>query len=93
MDHSVIPRAIFTDPQVGIVGLTEKQGIERDHRCWCRPISMELVPRAGAIRDQRGMIKMVADADTNRVLGVSMVGVNAAEVIQRRRWACASERP
>ena len=81
VDHSVIPRAIFTDPQVGIVGLTEKQGIERGHRCWCRPIPMELVPRAGAIRDQRGMIKMVADADTNRVLGVSMVGVNAAEVI------------
>ncbi len=81
VDHSVIPRAIFTDPQVGIVGLTEKQGIERGHRCWCRPTPMELVPRAGAIRDQRGMIKMVADADTNRVLGVSMVGVNAAEVI------------
>ncbi len=81
VDHSVIPRAIFTDPQVGIVGLTEEQGIARGHRCWCRPISMELVPRAGAIRDTRGMIKMVADADTNRVLGVSMVGANAAEVI------------
>jgi mercuric reductase len=81
VDHSVIPRAIFTDPQVGIVGLTEKQGIERGHRCWCRPIPMELVPRAGAIRDQRGMIKMVADADTDKVLGVSMVGANAAEVI------------
>jgi mercuric reductase len=81
VDHSVIPRAIFTDPQVGIVGLTEKHGIERGHRCWCRPIPMELVPRAGAIHDTRGMIKMVADADTNRVLGVSMVGVNAAEVI------------
>jgi mercuric reductase len=81
VDHSVIPRAIFTDPQVGIVGLTEKQGIERGHRCWCRPIPMELVPRAGAIHNTRGMVKMVADADTNRMLGVSMVGVSAAEVI------------
>lgn len=81
VDRSVIPRAIFTDPQVGIVGLTEKQGIERGHRCWCRSIPMELVPRAGVIHNTRGMIKMVADADTNRVLGVSMVGVNAAEVI------------
>ena len=42
---------------------------------------MELVPRAGAIHDTRGIIKMVADADTDKVLGVSMVGVNAAEVI------------
>ena len=81
VDHSVIPRAIFTDPQVGIVGLTEKQGIGRGHRCWCRPIPMELVPRAGVIHNTRGMVKMVADADTNRVLGVSMVGVSAAEVI------------
>jgi mercuric reductase len=81
VDHSVIPRAIFTDPQVGIVGLTEKQGIERGHRCWCRPIPMELVPRAGVIHNTRGMLKMVADADTNRMLGVSMVGVSAAEVI------------
>jgi len=81
VDHSVIPRAIFTDPQVGIVGLTEEQGIARGHRCWCRTLPMELVPRAGAIHDTRGIIKMVADADTDKVLGVSMVGVNAAEVI------------
>ncbi|MDP9410742.1 MAG: mercury(II) reductase [Actinomycetota bacterium] len=81
VDHSVIPRAIFTDPQVGIVGLTEEQGIARGHRCWCRTIPMDLVPRAGAIHDTRGIIKMVADADTGLVLGVSMVGVSAAEVI------------
>ena len=81
VDHSVVPRAIFTDPQVGLVGLTEEEAIARGHRCWCRTIPMELVPRAGAIRDTRGIIKMVADADTDRVLGVSMVGTNAAEVI------------
>ncbi len=81
VDHSVIPRAIFTDPQVGIVGMIEQEGIARGHRCWCRTIPMELVPRAGAVRDTRGIIKMVADADTDRVLGVSMVGQSAAEVI------------
>ncbi len=42
---------------------------------------MEVVPRAGAIRDTRGVIKMVADVDTNEVLGVSMLGATAAEVI------------
>ncbi|MBA3389453.1 MAG: mercury(II) reductase [Rubrobacter sp.] len=87
VDHSVIPRAIFTDPQVGIVGITEEEGIERGHRCWCRTIPMELVPRAGAIRDDRGIIKMVADADTDKVLGVSMVGANAAEVIHEAAMA------
>ncbi|CAN5909917.1 mercury(II) reductase [soil metagenome] len=81
VDHSVIPRAIFTDPQIGIVGVTEEEAIAQGHHCWCRTIPMELVPRAKAIHDTRGIIKMVADADTDKVLGVSMVGANAAEVI------------
>ncbi len=48
---------------------------------------MELVPRAGAIRDTRGIIKMVIDDDTKEVLGVSMVGVNAGEVIHEAAMA------
>lgn len=81
IDHRVIPRAVFTDPQIGVVGLTDEQANARGHRCWCSTIPMTLVPRAGAIRDTRGLIKMVADADTNEVLGVSVVGPNAGEVI------------
>ena len=86
-DGRVIPRAIFTDPQIGIVGITEAQAIAAGHRCWCATIPMELVPRAGAIRDTRGMIKMVANADTEEVLGVSMVGESAAEVIHEAAMA------
>lgn len=81
VDHRVIPRAIFTDPQIGLVGMTEEAAIAAGHRCWCNTIPLTLVPRAGAIRDTRGIIKMVADADTNEVLGVAMVGANAGEVI------------
>jgi mercuric reductase len=81
VDHRVIPRAVFTDPQIGVVGLTDEQAVAAGHRCWCNTVSMELVPRAGAIRDTRGLIKMVADADTNEVLGISMLGQSAAEVI------------
>jgi mercuric reductase len=81
VDHRVVPRAVFSDPQVGVVGLTDAEATAAGHRCWCNTIPLELVPRAGAIRDTRGVIKMVADADTNEVLGVSMLGVNAGEVI------------
>lgn len=81
VDHRVIPRAIFTDPQIGIVGMTDKEAVAAGYECWCNTVPMEYVPRAGAIRDTRGVIKMVADAETNEVLGVSMVGVNAGEVI------------
>ena len=40
---------------------------------------MSMVPRAGAVLDTRGIIKMTADADSNEVLGVAMVGLNAGE--------------
>lgn len=81
VNHRVIPRAIFTDPQIGIVGLTEQEAVQAGHPCWCNTVPMSLVPRAGAIRDTRGLIKMVADDETEEVLGVSMVGRNAGEVI------------
>jgi mercuric reductase len=81
VNHRVIPRTIFTNPQVATVGLTEEEAIDEGHRCWCSVVPMSLVPRAGAIRDTAGMIKMVADRDTDEVLGVSMVGNSAGEVI------------
>ena len=86
-DGRVIPRAIFTDPPIGIVGMTEAEAVAAGHRCWCRPLPMSLVPRAGAIRDTRGVIRMVADADTNEVLGVTMVGASASEVIHEAAMA------
>jgi len=81
VNHTVIPRAIFTDPQVGVVGLSDAEANARGYECDCRIIPMSLVPRAAAVRDTRGVIKMVADRKTKKVLGVSMHGMNAAEVI------------
>lgn len=87
VNHRVIPRVIFTDPEVATVGVTEKAAIAAGHRCWCNTLPMSMVPRAGAIHREEGIIKMVADADTNEVLGVSMVGHNAAEVIHEAAMA------
>lgn len=82
VNHRVIPRAIFTDPQVGVVGLTDEEANESGIVCTCNTIPLTVVPRAGAIRDTRGVIKMVLEAETRRVLGVSMVGADAGEIIQ-----------
>jgi mercuric reductase len=81
VNHRVVPRTIFTDPQIATVGMTEEEAILAGHDCWCNSVPMSLVPRAGAIRDTRGVIKMVADARTEEVLGVAMVGNSAGEVI------------
>ncbi|GIW42761.1 MAG: mercuric reductase [Candidatus Binatia bacterium] len=87
VDHRVIPRAVFTDPPVATVGMTERQAVAAGHRCWCRALPLSLVPRAGAVHDTRGFIKMVADRDTGEVLGVTMVGRDAPEVIHEAAMA------
>ncbi len=87
VNHRVIPRTIFTDPQIATVGMTEGEAIAAGRNCWCSTVPMEFVPRAGAIRDTAGMIKMVADDDTEEVLGVSMVGNSAGEVIHEAAMA------
>jgi mercuric reductase len=81
VDHRVIPRTIFTDPQVAVVGLTDAEANAHGHHCWCNTLPIRLVPRAGAIRDPRGIAKMVIDVDTEQVLGVSLVMRDAGEVI------------
>ena len=81
VDHRVVPRTIFTDPQVGVVGLTDAEANANGFACSCNTVPIHLVPRAGAVRDERGIIKMVIERDTGKVLGVSMVGRDAGEVI------------
>jgi mercuric reductase len=87
VDHTVIPRAIFTDPQVAVVGLTDEEANAAGMACECNTIPLSVVPRAGTIRDTRGVIKMVLDAPTRRVVGVSMLGMNAGEVIHEAAMA------
>jgi mercuric reductase len=87
VDHSVIPRSIFTDPQVAVVGMTDEEAVAAGIACNCNTIPLSVVPRAGAIRDTRGVIKMVLDGPTRRVVGVSMLGVNAGEVIHEAAMA------
>ncbi len=81
IDFLPVPRAIFTSPQVATVGLTEKEAIENDYNCSCRTVEMSKVPKAEVIRETRGLIKMVADAKTGRVLGVHILADNAADII------------
>ncbi len=87
VDHTVIPRVIFTDPQVAVVGLTDEEAVTKGLVCNCNAIPLSVVPRAGAIRDTRGVIKMVLDDATQRVVGVSMLGTNAGEVIHEAAMA------
>ena len=87
VDHRVIPRTIFTDPQVAVVGMTDVEANGTGIRCWCGTIPLELVPRAGATHQTNGMAKLVINNDTKEVVGVSLVMPNAGEVIHEAAMA------
>ncbi|UZJ46278.1 mercury(II) reductase [Marinimicrobium sp. C6131] len=90
LDLSAMPSVMFTDPQVATVGLTEaeafKQGINADTRC----LALENVPRALVNFDTGGFIKMVAESDSGRLLGVQAVAGEAGELIQTAVMALRS---
>jgi mercuric reductase len=87
VDHRVIARTIFTDPQVAVVGMTDVEANGTGIRCWCGTIPLELVPRAGATHQINGIAKMVINRDTHEVVGVSLVMPNAGEVIHEAAMA------
>src|SRR6266567_3732467 len=76
-----VPKAIFTSPQVASVGLTDQEANEKGYKCTCRTVEMSKVPKAITIRDTRGLIKMVADSKSGRILGVHILAENAADII------------
>lgn len=82
LDLSVMPAVVFTDPQVATVGLSESeaetQGIEVDSRT----LTLDNVPRALANFDMQGFIKLVAERDSGRLLGVQVLAAEGGEMIQ-----------
>ena len=81
-DLSALPKVTFTDPQVASVGLTEAQARAAGHDVIVSRLGMENVPRAIVNKDVRGFIKLIADAETDRLLGAHIVAAEAGEMIQ-----------
>lgn len=81
-DASYIPRITFTDPQIASAGLTEEQARQQGYDVRVSSLPMTYVPRALAARDTRGLIKLVADGATDRLLGAHILAPEAGEMIQ-----------
>lgn len=82
LDLAVVPDVIFTDPQVASVGLTEAQATTLGYHVEVSALSLRHVPRALAARDTRGLIKLVADAGSGRLLGAHVLAAEGGEMIQ-----------
>jgi mercuric reductase len=78
---------VFTRPQLASAGFTEAEALAAGHRCACRVLDLADVPRALANRDTRGVVKLVADADTGQVLGVHAAAEAAGEIMLAATYA------
>ncbi len=81
IDINSVPSAVFTFPEAARVGLTDKEANSNGIKCACQPVMFKDLAKAGIIKDTRGLIKMVINANTKRILGVEIVGENAADLI------------
>src|SRR3546814_11619239 len=77
-----MPAVVFTDPQVASVGLTEDRARWAGHDVKTSVLPLDQVPRALAARDARGLIKLVADARTDRLPGAHILAPEGADSIQ-----------
>lgn len=81
IDYNLIPGVVYTWPEVASVGQTEEQLKEAGKKYKSGSFSFKASGRAKASGDTDGFIKVLADADTDEILGVHMIGPRAADMI------------
>jgi glutathione reductase (NADPH) len=82
VDHRLVPTAVFSQPEIGTVGLREDEALKLGHaidvyKSGFRPLKYTL-----SGRDERALFKLIVDARTDRVLGCHLFGPDAAEIVQ-----------
>lgn len=82
VDHSCIPSAIFSQPEIGTVGLTEAQAIHDGHDVEIFKSSFRALKGTLSGSPEKTMMKIVVDKATDKVLGVHILGHGAGEMIQ-----------
>ena len=82
IDHTMIPTAVFSQPELGTVGLTEEQARSRYKAIDIYKSSFKPMKHTLSGRDERMLMKLVVDAETDRVLGCHICGPDAGEMAQ-----------
>jgi len=81
MDHNLIPGVVYTWPEVAAVGKTEEQLKAEGTKYKAGSFPFKASGRARASNDTDGFVKVLADANTDEILGVHMIGPRAADMI------------
>jgi dihydrolipoamide dehydrogenase len=91
MDYKVIPACIFTSPEIGSVGFTEEEAVKRGHKVKTGKFPFAANSRANTINETAGFVKAVADASTDALLGLHIIGPQASEIIHVAAMALKME--
>jgi pyruvate/2-oxoglutarate dehydrogenase complex dihydrolipoamide dehydrogenase (E3) component len=89
----LIPFCLFTDPQLARVGLNEREAKSRGIEVRVAKLPMSEVPRAATTGETQGFTKALVDARSDRILGFTMLGVEAGEVVAVVQAAMLAEMP
>jgi mycothione reductase len=81
-DHRYVPSAVFTDPQIATVGLTENQAVAKGFKVSRKIQDYSDVAYGWAMEDTTGIVKLVADRETGQLLGAHIMGHQASSLIQ-----------
>ncbi len=81
LDHQAIPAAVFTDPEIGTVGMTEAEAADAGFDPIVGEMPLRANGRALTLDEREGFVRVVADADTEFLLGAQIVGPEASELV------------
>jgi dihydrolipoamide dehydrogenase len=86
-DWTSIPGIIFTDPEIATAGMSEAEAGAQGHKLKVGKFPFSALGRAMSIRETEGFVKVITDATTKRVLGVTVVGPSASDLISEAMLA------
>jgi dihydrolipoamide dehydrogenase len=81
MDYTAVPRCIFTHPEIGSVGLSEEEATDQGIKIKTGKFPFLANGRAQAENEAEGMVKIIADANSNKILGAHILGPRATDLI------------
>ena len=81
IDYTQVPSAVYSNPEVGSLGLTEAQAKEAGHTLKVGTFPFTAVGKAKVINDTTGFVKIIAEDKYNQILGVHIIGPHATELI------------
>jgi pyruvate/2-oxoglutarate dehydrogenase complex dihydrolipoamide dehydrogenase (E3) component len=82
VDNRIVPYCVFTDPQLGRVGMTEKEARDKGHKLKVGKIPMTSVARALERDETAGLMKIVVDAMNDHILGAAILSSEGGELVQ-----------